>query len=712
MSENTPKVTAEFFPPGERGKPPPAPIKISPEYIVKPGRKSIDATNAENPDVTTTRQVTPDGIVITRKKEKIAIQPDVVAVVETATAQPPSAPPSPPPKQLVNAAPGLTPFHQHCLRVRPVPPHALLPFVRPVHPQAPYCPPPVIPGGVRRESVVEPSERFSRSVQTDCPLHFKATLESETIESSPDNITGIPFTPIYLPPSMQRQMNNYAVHESTLAPQQTCRIYSPPPVIETAVGEGQRACVTLENEYDIKFPAPPRREPSVRAVGCGSMEEDDFLGNASMVAQTTIILNEGTPGTPGNIIVRRGSSATNLATSPMATITLPPTGRRMTTQQITVPPVGPVQVSPPQITFAPQPQTISHVQQTTSGAQPMATVNITSRIRDLTDQVMRESNRVSRARDRLQRRRRPAPLNRVYSVEDKLYNLMNLETKLANEIANYRHSGRVRDPEFLSTLAETENKLRRLISAENNVARDMRHIKKESFKQETYKVICPRRSITPASSGTSTSMSSYSPSSTSIAMPPMYQMPPMMPMPPPPPMMPQPQMMGGQPMMMRGPCQMMQPGMNMMGGGQQQGSPGPGMYPSLMRISIESPECTCTSFTSSSTVSSGSDSLPKTQVAKEETKVVVDMPKPPPAPATPPPPPPPPAAPPTPPLPMPPEMVEQGERRQKKKKRKKKRKKKHHKDSDDGSGTPDDAGGGKKKRKKKRKKKHKKKQSE
>ncbi|KAH7938500.1 hypothetical protein HPB49_024729 [Dermacentor silvarum] len=573
MSEKAAKVTAEYYPPGEKGKPAATPIDISPNVFIKPGLTFDDAKGAGKPEVTTTRQVTPDGIVISRKRENTAY------------------------------------VYGQCL-------HTLSylssdPYIRQCH-----C--------ARRRRQLRPQRDSVAASKPTVPLHFKASLETETIDSA-NNITGIPGSG-----------TNCVVHESTVAPQHNFRILSPPPVIETsAVGEAQRAVVTLENEYDIKFPAPPRREPSVRAIGCGSMEEDDFLGNASMVAQTTIILNEGTPGSPGNIIVRRGSSATNLAqqalpAAPMATITLPPTGQRLTTQQITIPPVGPVQVSPPQVSMMPQPQTISHVQQTSSGAQPMATINITSRIRDLTDQVMRESRRVGRARDRLQRRR-PAPLNRVYSAEDKLYNLMTLENQLANEIANYRNSGRVRDPEFLSTLAQTEDKLRRLISAENNVARDMRRIKKESFKQETYKVISPRRSITPTSSATSTSMSSYSPPSTPMPMPPMYPMPAMPPMQPPmqPPMMPQQQqmmMMGAQPMMMGGPGQMMmQPGMGMMGGGpqqQQQRLPGPGMYPGLMRISIESPECTCTSFTSSSSVTSdSSDSLPKRKVAKEETKV-------------------------------------------------------------------------------------------
>ncbi|XP_029842653.2 uncharacterized protein LOC115326065, partial [Ixodes scapularis] len=367
------------------------------------------------------------------------------------------------------------------------------------------------------------------------------------------------------------------------------KVHQPPPVIELPSviygPDAQRAIVSLENEYDIRFPPPPpRRDVSLRAIGCGStMDDDDGFGNADVIAQTTIILNESTPGSPGNIIVRRGNSITNLAEIPLQ--------GSSTVQQYQV---------------QPDAAAIQHFHQATTSPQPSTTVNVTTRIRDLTSQVMRESENVNRATQRLRRQRPAPPLNRVYSAESKLWNLMSLENKLANEIANYRASGRVRDPEFLNALTQTEEKLRRLMSAENSAAQDIRRIKKESFKQETYKLMTPRNRYSPQSS-ISTSMSSYTPPKSPSVSQPMV-------------MMPQPQMM---PLMQTA-------------GGPQGGFMASPMYPGMLRVTIDSPECTCST---SSSASSSSESLPKRIAPREETKIVVEIPKPP---AVPPPPPPPP----------------------------------------------------------------------
>lgn len=103
------------------------------------------------------------------------------------------------------------------------------------------------------------------------------------------------------------------------------------------------------------------------------------------------------------------------------------------------------------------------------------TMQVANRIRELVQKVIRASNEVIMARKAIQRGGLQGEIAKqnVLETEDKLWQLINLESQLANELAQYRTLDTTADPAYFDSLARAEDKIRRLIQVETQLANEI-----------------------------------------------------------------------------------------------------------------------------------------------------------------------------------------------------------------------------------------------
>ncbi|EEC20466.1 hypothetical protein IscW_ISCW015288 [Ixodes scapularis] len=98
-----------------------------------------------------------------------------------------------------------------------------------------------------------------------------------------------------------------------------------------------------------------------------------------------------------------------------------------------------------------------------------------SRIGTLIESVIRVSREVIEARRAIQQSglRGEHYVDGIFQAENKLWELIDLEAQLANELAYYRQSDLASDNPYFQGLAQAENKIRRLIAVETQLAREI-----------------------------------------------------------------------------------------------------------------------------------------------------------------------------------------------------------------------------------------------
>ncbi|XP_040355278.2 uncharacterized protein LOC115325258 [Ixodes scapularis] len=108
-----------------------------------------------------------------------------------------------------------------------------------------------------------------------------------------------------------------------------------------------------------------------------------------------------------------------------------------------------------------------------------------SRIGTLIESVIRVSREVIEARRAIQQSglRGEDYVNGIFQAENKLWELIDLEAQLANELAYYRQSDLASDNPYFQGLVQAENKIRRLIAVETQLAREIGSWRKQSAAQ-------------------------------------------------------------------------------------------------------------------------------------------------------------------------------------------------------------------------------------
>lgn len=107
-----------------------------------------------------------------------------------------------------------------------------------------------------------------------------------------------------------------------------------------------------------------------------------------------------------------------------------------------------------------------------------------TRIRTLIQNVIRASREVIEARRAIQQSGLSSEnyVNNIFAAESKLWELIDLEAQLANELAWYRQSDFATDDQYFQGLAQAEDKIRRLIGVETQLAREIGNWRKRSTK--------------------------------------------------------------------------------------------------------------------------------------------------------------------------------------------------------------------------------------
>ncbi|CAN7989078.1 unnamed protein product [Ixodes hexagonus] len=116
------------------------------------------------------------------------------------------------------------------------------------------------------------------------------------------------------------------------------------------------------------------------------------------------------------------------------------------------------------------------------GRSDARVVQMGTRIRTLIQSVIRVSREVIEARRAIQQSGLKGEdyMNSIFEAESKLWELIDLEAQLANELAYYRQSDLANDDQYFQGLAEAEGKIRRLIGVETQLARDIGSWRKQS----------------------------------------------------------------------------------------------------------------------------------------------------------------------------------------------------------------------------------------
>ncbi|CAN8018305.1 unnamed protein product [Ixodes persulcatus] len=108
-----------------------------------------------------------------------------------------------------------------------------------------------------------------------------------------------------------------------------------------------------------------------------------------------------------------------------------------------------------------------------------------TRIGTLIESVIRVSREVIEARRAIQQSglRGADYIDGIFQAENKLWELIDLEAQLANELAYYRQSDLASDNQYFQGLAQAEDKIRRLIAVETQLAREIGSWRKQSAAQ-------------------------------------------------------------------------------------------------------------------------------------------------------------------------------------------------------------------------------------
>ncbi|KAL1429376.1 hypothetical protein MTO96_016336 [Rhipicephalus appendiculatus] len=103
------------------------------------------------------------------------------------------------------------------------------------------------------------------------------------------------------------------------------------------------------------------------------------------------------------------------------------------------------------------------------------TMQVANRIRELVQRVIQASNEVIMARKAIQQGglQGDIAMQNVFEAENKLWQLINLESQLANELAQYRTLDTTADQAYFDSLAQAEDKIRRLIQVETQLANEI-----------------------------------------------------------------------------------------------------------------------------------------------------------------------------------------------------------------------------------------------
>ncbi|CAN7983485.1 unnamed protein product [Ixodes pacificus] len=108
-------------------------------------------------------------------------------------------------------------------------------------------------------------------------------------------------------------------------------------------------------------------------------------------------------------------------------------------------------------------------------SQESKIAQVGSRIRNLIQKVIRVSNEVVEARKVIQQSgmQGPESMQHIFSAENKLRQLIDLEEQLVHELAQYRQYSNGSDAEYFASLAEAEGKIRRLIDVKTQLANEI-----------------------------------------------------------------------------------------------------------------------------------------------------------------------------------------------------------------------------------------------
>lgn len=103
------------------------------------------------------------------------------------------------------------------------------------------------------------------------------------------------------------------------------------------------------------------------------------------------------------------------------------------------------------------------------------TMQVANRIRELVQRVIQASNEVIMARKAIQQGglQGQIAMQNVFEAENKLWQLINLESQLANELAQYRTLDTTSDKAYFDSLIQAEDKIRRLIQVETQLANEI-----------------------------------------------------------------------------------------------------------------------------------------------------------------------------------------------------------------------------------------------
>ncbi|XP_037514799.1 uncharacterized protein LOC119391198 [Rhipicephalus sanguineus] len=103
------------------------------------------------------------------------------------------------------------------------------------------------------------------------------------------------------------------------------------------------------------------------------------------------------------------------------------------------------------------------------------TVQVANRIRELVQRVIQASNEVIMARKAIQQGglQGEIAMQNVFEAENKLWQLINLESQLANELAQYRTLDTTSNKAYFDSIIQAEDKIRRLIQVETQLANEI-----------------------------------------------------------------------------------------------------------------------------------------------------------------------------------------------------------------------------------------------
>ncbi|KAH7961959.1 hypothetical protein HPB52_013742 [Rhipicephalus sanguineus] len=103
------------------------------------------------------------------------------------------------------------------------------------------------------------------------------------------------------------------------------------------------------------------------------------------------------------------------------------------------------------------------------------TMQVANRIRELVQRVIQASNEVIMARKAIQQGglQGEIAMQNVFEAENKLWQLINLESQLANELAQYRTLDTTSDKAYFDSIIHAEDKIRRLIQVETQLANEI-----------------------------------------------------------------------------------------------------------------------------------------------------------------------------------------------------------------------------------------------